>query len=543
MLTVDDYGRIRRAHRDGMSIRAIARTFHHSRRKIREVLAQPEPRPYARTKDPPAPKLGPFHAVIDEILAADEKAPRKQRHTRAQIYRRLWGEHGYRGGYDAVRRYVGKRRRRQRETFIPLAHDPGQRLECDFGHIYVDLTGDGSQFANGRRPTDEDARVGRRQVPVFLATWAYSYCPFAIAMPTERTEAILTGMVEALEFFDCVPREVWWDNPKPVVTTIFKGRSRKPNERYAALASHYAFEPLYCMPARGNEKPHAENRVFDLQRRWATPVPRVPNLTELNAYLRQCCLKDRERTVGQHTETIGQRFEQDRAAALSLPQRRFDPCIHQPAVVDKYQTVRFDCNRYSVPRAWAFQTVTVKGYVDRIEIVADGHVVARHDRSYEHGQQILDPIHYLVTLGRRPAALDHSNVYRQWRLPTAFNELRRGLEQRHGASAGARQYIRVLQLLAEHPVCRVQRAVERCKDPEDLHADQIIHHAQRLAEQEARRPMCPHEPEPAHSSKSSSPLDPSHPPDLAPAFYQVQVPLPDLSCFDQFLSKGELAHA
>ena len=166
MLTVDDYGRIRRAHRDGMSIRAIARMFHHSRRKIREVLAQPEPRPYARGKDPPAPKLGPFHAIIDGILVADEEAPRKQRHTRAQIFRRLWDEHGYRGGYDAVRRYVGKRRRRQRETFIPLAHDPGQRLECDFGHIYVDFP------------------EGRRQVPVFLATWAYSYCPFASAMPT-----------------------------------------------------------------------------------------------------------------------------------------------------------------------------------------------------------------------------------------------------------------------------------------------------------------------------------------------------------------------
>ena len=43
MLTVDDYGRIRRAHRDGMSIRAIARTFHHSRRKVREVLARQVP--------------------------------------------------------------------------------------------------------------------------------------------------------------------------------------------------------------------------------------------------------------------------------------------------------------------------------------------------------------------------------------------------------------------------------------------------------------------------------------------------------------------
>ena len=45
MLTVDDYGKIRIAHRDGMSIRAIARTFGHSRRKVREVLANAQPKP------------------------------------------------------------------------------------------------------------------------------------------------------------------------------------------------------------------------------------------------------------------------------------------------------------------------------------------------------------------------------------------------------------------------------------------------------------------------------------------------------------------
>ncbi len=81
MLTVEDYGKIRRADRDGMSIRAIARQFGHSRRKIREILKEPEPRGYTRTGPPAAPKLGPFVGRIDEILKADEEAPRKQRHT------------------------------------------------------------------------------------------------------------------------------------------------------------------------------------------------------------------------------------------------------------------------------------------------------------------------------------------------------------------------------------------------------------------------------------------------------------------------------
>ena len=57
MLKVEDYARIRRAYRDGMSIREIARAYHHSRRKIREVLANPEPRGYRRTKPRPSVKL------------------------------------------------------------------------------------------------------------------------------------------------------------------------------------------------------------------------------------------------------------------------------------------------------------------------------------------------------------------------------------------------------------------------------------------------------------------------------------------------------
>ena len=114
MLTVDDYGRIRRAYRDRMSIRAIARTFHHSRPKIRQVLVEPEPTPYTLTAERPAPKLGPFKRLIDQILADDQQAPRKQRHTAAQIFRRLRDEHGYTGGYDQVRRYVGQHRRGQR---------------------------------------------------------------------------------------------------------------------------------------------------------------------------------------------------------------------------------------------------------------------------------------------------------------------------------------------------------------------------------------------------------------------------------------------
>jgi transposase len=494
MLKVDEYAKIRLAHRDGMSIREIARAFHHSRRKVREVLAQPLPVPYTRSKPPPAPVLGSFHPTIDAILAADEDAPPKQRHTAMQVFRRLRDEYSYCGGYDQVRRYVQSHRRNRRETYIPLAHDPGVRLEADFGHIHVDFP------------------EGRRLVPVLINAWAYSHYGFALALPTERTEAILAGMVAAFTFFGCVPREVWWDNPTTVVRLIFKGRERRPNDYYQALASHYTFEALFCMPARGNEKPHAETRVRVLQQQWATPVPRVADLAALNAHLRQRAEAERGRTVDGYSEAIGERFRRDRERALPLPAHAFDPCIKQPAQVDKYQTVQFDRNRYSVPRDCAYRAVTVKGYIDRVEVTDGVRLVARHARSYGRDEQILDPLHYLVTLQRRPAALDHAPVMREWRLPESFAKLRQTLAQRHGATAGARQYIRVLQLLGEHPLERVRQAVEANQAADGAHAERIAAAVRRLAERDADVPV-------AEGAASG----------------QVQVPRPDLGQFDQLI--------
>jgi transposase len=506
MLTVDHYAHIRQLRRDGLTIRQIADQLHHSPKTILKALAHPEPPPAASPGPRAAPVFGAFRHLVDALLDADEDAPRKQRHTATQVFRRLRDEHGYAGGYDQVRRYVQARRRDRRETFIPLEHPPGHRAEADFGHIHADFPD------------------GRRQVPVLLVTWSYSNCPFALALPTERTEAILHGLAAAFAFFGCVPRELWWDNPTTVVVHLFRGRERALHPRYAALASHYTFAPKFCLPARGNEKPRVEKRAYDLERRWATPVPSAADLGELNAHLLRCCLAERERVSGEHGETVGVRFGRDRAAALAAPARPFDACVLQPGQVDKYQTVRFDHNSYSVPRRWAFRPVTVKGYVDRVEVVADGQVVAGHARSYGRGERVLDPLHYLVTLERRPAALDHAPVYRDWRLPAAFAELRRALEQRLGARAGARHFIRVLQLLAVHPLARVERAVVLCQERGRADAAAVAGEAERLAREDAV-------PGDADLSVSDSGLSAS--PGLLAA---VRVPPPDLARFNRLLS-------
>jgi hypothetical protein len=129
---------------------------------------------------------------------------------------------------------------------------------------------------------------------------------------------------------------------------------------------------------------------------------------------------------------------------------------------------------------------------------------------------VLDPLHYLVTLGRRPAALDHAKVMKDWKLPESFTKLREKLAEKHGATAGVRQYTRVLQLLAEHPLARVQQAVEACEGKDGAQAERIAALVQRLAEKDAGEPV----------SLGTGPED-------------IQVPRPDLGQFDELLSKGD----
>jgi transposase len=121
---------IRLLHRDGLSIRQIAKRLGYGRKTVKKALASPKPRGYARTRPAACPKLGPFTPTIERILAADAEAPKKQRHTATRLFERLRDEHGHGGSYDQVRRCVKNRRLRRRETHLLLDHPPGSRLSA-----------------------------------------------------------------------------------------------------------------------------------------------------------------------------------------------------------------------------------------------------------------------------------------------------------------------------------------------------------------------------------------------------------------------------
>ncbi len=83
--------------------------------------------------------------------------------------------------------------------------------------------------------------------------------------------------------------------------------------------------------------------------------------------------------------------------------------------------------------------------------------------------------------------------------------------------SGARRFVRVLQLLGEHPMTRVAEAIESCLREHLPSAEAVIQRTRTLAAIAAtKRP-------------AASPFD-------EPVAPRVDVPLPDLNRFDQLLS-------
>lgn len=208
--------------REGMLIREIERRTGLSRNTIRKYLRPDTVEPKFKVPAWPS-KLDRFAQKLSDWLRVEAGKSRKQRRTARQMHRDLVVL-GYEGSYERVAAFVqawktGRQQEQQtsgRDTFVPLVFGPGEAFQFDWS---------------------ED--------------WA-----------------ILGG----------VPRRGIFDNMKTAVDRIGPGKARQVNARFAAMASHYLFEPEFCNPASGWKKGHVEKNVQDARRRLWQPLPSFPDL-------------------------------------------------------------------------------------------------------------------------------------------------------------------------------------------------------------------------------------------------------------------------
>jgi transposase len=511
MLTEQERERIRRAyHLEHKSIRQIAREEQHGRETIRQVLEQALP---SAKPAPPraAPVLGPYHQRIEALLQQNMRLPGKQRYTAHRIFEILW-EEGYRGCESIVRAYVArlKHASQRHEVFLPLEFDPGQDAQVDWGEVFVLLQGE------------------RRKVYAFVMRLCYSRRTFVMLFPTQRQESFLYGHVQAFAHFGGVPHRISYDNLGTAVQFVREptgkaGRPRREVQAFVAFRAHYLFESHFCTPAQGHEKGQVEGGVGFTRRNYLVPMPQGSSLEEINQRLLHACLADDSRVVNRQSETIGQAWHQERDHLLPLPCSPYECCQVRQAHLNSYGQVTYETNRYSVPVGKARKTVTLKAYPFAVQIWDATEQIASHPRSYDRNLDVLDPLHYLPLLEKRPGAFDYTKPVKQWRKqwPHVYELLLADLRHKWPHGRGVQEFVRILQLHQSYEAELVAQAIEQALALGSTHLDGVLY---------CLRQLTPHA---GASAGSGVPdLDLSHRPDLDQV---LQQPV-DLSRYDRLLT-------
>ena len=89
----------------------------------------------------------------------------------------------------------------------------------------------------------------------------HSRMPFVRAYPRETQEMVFDAHDRAFGVFRGTCTRGIYDNMKTAVETIFLGKDRKFNRRFAQMCGHYLVDPTACTPAPGWEKGQVENQV------------------------------------------------------------------------------------------------------------------------------------------------------------------------------------------------------------------------------------------------------------------------------------------
>ncbi len=384
MLRVDQVHVIR--HKvlvEGRSARQVAKELGISRRTVRKYLTEAVPK-RTETQPRPRPVWEAVRARVETLLAESVQwTGGKQQLTATRLHEMLVAD-GTQVGVTLVKEAVAEWKRQRREVFVPLTYRPGDLAEVDFFEVLVDVDGT------------------RRKAWLFLMRLMYSGRDFAWIYERQDQVSFLDGHVHAFAHFG-VPARLAYDNLKAAVVRILVGGERALTARFAALASHYLFEPCFCRPGEGHDKGGVEARGKALRQQALVPIPSGPTLGAINATLlaRLDARLDTKRDLA--GQTIGARFleEQRVCRPIAVP---FEAEATTFATVMPRAIVRLAGAVYSVPSRWAGLDLVVRIGATTVTIVGKDGTRIQHARK-RFGERSIDYRHYLPELARKPQAV------------------------------------------------------------------------------------------------------------------------------------------
>jgi transposase len=377
--------------------------------------------------------LDPYLGFIRQTL---ELHPR----LRATRLHQMLRDRGYEGSVEQLRRVVARLRPRPQEAFLRLQVFAGEQAQVDWAHF--------GSVTIGR---------ARRALSCFVMTLSWSRALYLEFFFDQTMENFLRGHVNAFDSFRGCARVLLYDNLKSAVVERH-GRLIHFNPRLLELAAHYHFEPRPCQVRAGNQKGRVERAIrYVRDSFWAARAFTTLEACNLQALKWRDEVAHRRQWPDDDSLTVAQAFEQERPRLLELPLHPFDTDRMVSVRAAKTIYVRFDANDYSIPPEAVGRELTLAASGVEVRILDGAREIARHRRSYNRQQLVLDPAHQQALLGTKRKAREST---RDGRLELVVPESAVLLERAfaEGESA-AQQSAQLLDLLDRYGARAVRRAV------------------------------------------------------------------------------------
>jgi transposase len=354
-------------------------------------------------------------------------------------------DRGYRGSIEQLRRVVARLRPQSHEAFLRLQVFAGEQAQVDWAHF--------GSVTIGR---------AKRTLSCFVMTLSWSRALYLEFFFDQTMESFLRGHVNAFRSFNGAARVALYDNLKSAVLERH-GSQIHFNPRLLELAAHYHFVPRPCQVRAGNQKGRVERAIrYVRDSFWA-----ARNFTTLEECNRQA-LKWRDEVAHQRpwpddrNRTVAQAFIDEQPRLLPLPLHAFSAdcviAVHSAKTI----YVRFDGNDYSIPPEAVGRSLMLAASDTEVRVLDGAREIARHRRSYNRQQLVLDPAHQQALLRSKRKAREST---RSSRLELAVPESAQLLERAfaEGESA-AQQSAQLLDLLDRYGTRAMRRAVREALD-------------------------------------------------------------------------------
>lgn len=375
MLRPEDWMDIGVMHREGHSIKSIARMTGMSRNTIRKVVRTKVLQRTARGARPS--KLDTFKDYVKERFESC-------RLSAVRIHEEIKSM-GFDGSIIIVRRYLRSLRpaaERKKKLTVRFETPPGKQAQADWAYC-------------GRFPD----MLGRTiPIYVFVMVLSYSRMLFVRFTTSMKLPELVRSHLEAFAFFGGWPEQVLYDNMKQVRL----GREEW-NPLFLDFANHYGLVPKTHRIRRPRTKGKVERAVDYVKDNFLNGRS-FDGLADLSAQARHWL--DTTANVRIHGTTGEQPLVLWRQEGLApvgsiVPYQIVE---YVPRKADWESFVRFDRRRYSVPPAYAGKELLVGRRGEQIVVRSGDCVVAEHRVGARPGDCVADPEHvaalWTLTLGR-----------------------------------------------------------------------------------------------------------------------------------------------